>query len=606
MAQGVQHRIILVGVDSTLRGALSTVLESRAAQPTMTCPDLSSACREARAHPEQAHLFIVQLADRDSASHLSSLTGALPGQPVLVLLPPGADLASVVGAQRAGAAQVVPLPLQPEDFLRALDCIGLQFAPPVRQARLIAVCGVSGGCGATTLALNLAQEIADRNPPGTPGCLLIELARQMGTLATYLDIEPATTSHDLLGDVARLTPQGVRQALTHVAPGLDVLTGPYREITPGGASVRAVSQLIEYARRLAAVVVLDVPCTFDDHLFQTLALADEVVLVGAQSVSSVRTLKMFRDLLLREEGIQALRVVINRYEPALPGFDARRLAELLRVPRLVTVANDFPSILAAANRGKPLRQAAPQSPVLADVAALAADLLGAPPPARSTASPDQLERALQRVGGGPRPLRVLHIEDDEVQHDVLRMHLGRLKDYRCGVTACTNEADGVDLFGRQGFDLVVLDYHLAQGNGMSCLKRLRAVDPLVPILVVSALTEPQVAAELLEAGADDFLSKENLAGERLGRALAAALARADALRARLPQPAEGAELPLDQRELLGLLGQVHQAARSVRYGVARIQRLADLVADELEKGSPGREVPRKALLALFLRLFGDG
>jgi DNA-binding response OmpR family regulator len=212
---------------------------------------------------------------------------------------------------------------------------------------------------------------------------------------------------------------------------------------------------------------------------------------------------------------------------------------------------------------------------------------------------------MQRARAGPRPVRVLHIEDDPVQHYVVRMHLMRQSGYTFDISTALSEEEGVGRFKAEKFDLVILDYHLTQGNGLSTLRRLRAEDGMVPILVVSGLTEAQVAAELLEAGADDFLSKENLAGERLGRALAAALARSDGLRARQANPEDAAQPAGGVTELQHLLDEVRRAARASAFGAARVQRLADLVGDELDRDGK-TPVPRKALLALFLRLFAGG
>ena len=49
--------------------------------------------------------------------------------------------------------------------------------------------------------------------------------------------------------------------------------GPYQELAPGSVPPRSVSRLVEAARALASSVVLDLPCTFDEHLFETLAVA---------------------------------------------------------------------------------------------------------------------------------------------------------------------------------------------------------------------------------------------------------------------------------------------------------------------------------------------
>lgn len=611
MPSGPPYRAILVAVEPALQPALRAALARRSAEVAACCADAEAARTAALASGAAMHLLIAQL----DARRLAALTTALPGQPVIALLPPGAAVADVVEAQRAGAAQVVPLPLSADDLLEAIDGVSLLFGTAESESRVIAVCGVGGGCGATTLALNLAWELGrlELSPSRpAPPRLLVELARQMGALATYLDVEPLLTTLDLLSDPARLTTAGVRQALASVAPGLDVLVGPYQDVRPGEASSRQVYQLVQICRRLAPLVVLDVPCSFDDLQFETLSLADEVILVGVQTVASVRTLKLVRDALEREEGIQSMRLVINRYEPSLPGFGAARLAELLGVPAVLTVANDYPAVMAAVTHGKPLGLAAPHSPVLGDVRGLARALTGkAQAP---SAHGDRLSRAMgRRDPPAPRPVRVLHVEDDVVAQQSMRLHLSAIKEYTFQVTQAASESAATEAFARQPFDVVLLDYHLAQGNGLNCLRQLRAMDPMVPVVVISSVAQPQVAADLLAAGADDFLSKENVSGQTLVRSLSEAVTRAEALEQRLGGDEARLDTFLDrvrrtlgdEEELLRSLHEVQQSALRHRFSAGQIQRLVDLVCGELDRAAPpGQGTPRKALLALFMRLFG--
>jgi pilus assembly protein CpaE len=614
---------ILVGCDVGVLPTLRQLLAARSLEILSVVPSLDAARTQAFPALDEDHLFVVQVPAGQDVSRLREFCSAVPGQPVLALLDPGTDLPRrLMAAMRAGAAQVVPLPLQADDFLEALDAILLQHARPAGPARVLAVCGVSGGSGATTIALNLAYELAQRRPGG---CLLVELARQMGTVATYLDVEPASTTGDLLADASRLTLHGVRQAVVSPAPNFQVLAGPYRELAPAAFSSRNVLHLLDLCRRLSGLIVLDVPSTFDDLQFETLALADQVVLVGVQAVSSIRTLKMVRDTLEREEGIQGQQLVINRYDPNLPGFSAKRLAELLQVREVLTVADDYPAVMAALNHGKPLRQAVPHSRVVADVSALATALLGDQGAAAAPAEPgDRLARTMGAVPGrppAPRLLRVLHVEDDVVQQHVLAHHLAAIKDFACSITCAASESQAVEAFRREHFDVVLLDYHLTQGNGLGCLRQIRRLDPLVPILAVSGLTTPHVAAELLEAGADDFLSKENLVGDSLARCLRAAVARADACKQRLPAAGGAAQVDAifervcktftagSETDLLSCLQQLEEVQGASRFTAGQIQRLVDLVCSELEKspgarrdGAPG--LSRRVLLALFLRLFG--
>jgi DNA-binding NarL/FixJ family response regulator len=167
--------------------------------------------------------------------------------------------------------------------------------------------------------------------------------------------------------------------------------------------------------------------------------------------------------------------------------------------------------------------------------------------------------------------------------------------------------------------VVLLDYHLAQGNGLGCLKQLRQLDPIIPIVVVSSLEQPHVVSDLLDAGADDFLSKQNLSGERLALSLSSAAARADACKQRQERVLHSGE-PCrfddfvervrktigvrDESDLLSNLRELQESWPS-HASAGQIQRLVDLVCGELDGASAkGVELPRRALLALFLRLFG--
>lgn len=124
-------------------------------------------------------------------------------------------------------------------------------------------------------------------------------------------------------------------------------------------------------------------------------------------------------------------------------------------------------------------------------------------------------------------VNVLHVEDDPVQHLVVRQLLDRVGDRRFSITIATGEEEAIAAFGPH-VELVVLDYHLTNGNGLSCLRRIKKARVEVPVLVVSGVASPQVAAELLEAGADDFYGKEWLDPDGFAAGVRQALARSDA------------------------------------------------------------------------------
>jgi pilus assembly protein CpaE len=312
-------------------------------------------------------LFVVHLDSVQELPAIKRLSSFFPGNPILVLMEPDADPNVPITAMRMGASQVVTLPLQADDFKLALDCISNQFGAPAAN-QVIAVAGVTGGCGATTLAINLAFEVAQSH--SNLRVVLAELSLPMGKLPLYLNVEPRYTTVDLLKDIHRIDLYFMQQALTPIVDRFRILAGPYESVSPLSVPSADVLLLIECLRQLADIVVLDVPCTMDAIYFDTLKAADKIVLVGEQKVPSIRALQLVESS-LKDKHIHML---LNRYDPNLVAFGVDRLRSMLHVDELWTVASDYASVSSAVNQGLPLRLKEPRSRVLADIHTIAMKL----------------------------------------------------------------------------------------------------------------------------------------------------------------------------------------------------------------------------------------
>lgn len=127
----------------------------------------------------------------------------------------------------------------------------------------------------------------------------------------------------------------------------------------------------------------------------------------------------------------------------------------------------------------------------------------------------------------PRTINLLHVEDDAIEQALICQFLNAIEGFSFAVTAATTEEAAVAAFRRGGIEFVILDYQLESGDGLSCLHKVRRLDPYVPVVVVSGTATPEVVAEFLRFGADGYLSKGNLNPEDLAQSIRAALRRAD-------------------------------------------------------------------------------
>lgn len=101
-------------------------------------------------------------------------------------------------------------------------------------------------------------------------------------------------------------------------------------------------------------------------------------------------------------------------------------------------------------------------------------------------------------------MELLLAEDDAILADALSAQLRRAG---FNVEHAPNGPVAEYLLQRQGFDLVVLDLGLPMMDGLTLLKRLRSVNPTLPVVVLTAQDGLESRVAGLNAGADDYVTK---------------------------------------------------------------------------------------------------
>ena len=327
------------------------------------------------ANPQEKRLLIFHPKSVSETVQLERLNESVVGQPILALVDPADDPSLMLRAMRAGAAQVVRLPLQPDDLRAAMTRIAIQFGHALNPCRVITVLGTAEGSGTTSISLNLATEIGRlRKAP----CLLAEGAVGFGRLANYLGIAPQLTLFDLIDDIDHVDVERVRQAITKVDDNLHVLTGSHSGIAPSDMTTEKVLRLLSYVRQLTDVLVVDGRYAYEELDIEFVAHSQQLVLVAQPTMPSLYGVKRVLDLLAQRECLAQQFVVINRYLPNAKEFSVRSLEDVLHISKVFPVANDWASFRAAENAGQSLRKIAPHSHALADITALARNILGLP------------------------------------------------------------------------------------------------------------------------------------------------------------------------------------------------------------------------------------
>lgn len=282
---------------------------------------------------------------------------------------------------------------------------------PPQRGSVVAVWGPVGAPGRSTLAVNLASEIA---ASGTTA-LLIDLdtyGASVAQLLSVLDEAPGLAAAARASELGTLDLPALARLAVEVTPGLRVLTGIPTPSRWTEVRASAVEQIIDLARSLAAVVVLD--CGFgiedDEELsydtlaprrnattLVALAEADELLLVGAADPVGLQ--RMVRAVqTVGQLPSPTPRPVVNRLRASSVGPDPRRrveesLARFAGLDSIAVLPDDPGATDAALLSGQTLAECAPESELRQAIGELAAELTGAKPP-----RPPARRRLLSRAG----------------------------------------------------------------------------------------------------------------------------------------------------------------------------------------------------------------
>ncbi len=130
------------------------------------------------------------------------------------------------------------------------------------------------------------------------------------------------------------------------------------------------------------------------------------------------------------------------------------------------------------------------------------ELTGADPRkglAQTGASPEG-----KSLGRGRRPARILVVDDENHVRSMIGATLER-QGYDVQLASSGNDA--LEMLEHDGFDLVLTDIVMQDGNGIILLDSIRGIQPNLPVVMVSAIHDISVAIDSMRRGAYDYLLK---------------------------------------------------------------------------------------------------
>jgi len=260
---------------------------------------------------------------------------------------------------RAGAHDVVPLPLNVDEVEAALSSVTLHVPERLDESttatRLVSAIKSVGGVGATALLSQVAIRFARNEAKRGREVCLIDLDVQFGDAAFQLGLQPRLSLSDLLDAGTRLDGDLLRATTVEHPSGLKVIAAPKQMMPLESIGADHVLEIVDVATREFGTVFIDLPTNWTNWSLSLVARSALVLVVTELTVTGLNRARRQLDVLESEDLGVEVRVVINRFDKTLAKTVSTGAAKkALGRDISYTVANDFRLMRAAMDRGLPI------------------------------------------------------------------------------------------------------------------------------------------------------------------------------------------------------------------------------------------------------------
>jgi pilus assembly protein CpaE len=307
-------------------------------------------------HPETA--LLVDLSG-DSETALKALEKATQAAPDLYVIASNyhADGETVIAAVRAGASDFLMQPFKRIDFREAMS--RLERAPrrtgatASKLGRIYSFLGTKGGVGTTTLAVNFAAVLAQRQQQ----TVLIDLDWTGNDVAMQVGASPQYTLLEVAENLSRMD-QALFEGFVTRDPLGFFLVGPPDSLEQRGFfSEPMFREFSAFLVEKYESIVIDAGRAISDEVALAALQASSVVfLVVTQEFPTIRNAQRYISFLMRMGFNQdQLKVVVNQYQKRINTNHAtlEQIQQTLN-QRVFYGIPSSPAVLAAINRARPL------------------------------------------------------------------------------------------------------------------------------------------------------------------------------------------------------------------------------------------------------------
>ena len=282
----------------------------------------------------------------------------------LLALSEKSDADLILKALRAGAHDFLCKPVKENDLRAATEKIfKLKAARKEHHGsggKIVSVFSNKGGNGTTTIAVNLADALVRYHGKKV---VVVDLALAYGDVTLFFNVNPTYSILDLAKNAEKADYDFLHTLLLKHSSGVYILADPPMIEDADSISAIQVKEMLSTLRSMFDVIIVDVSHQFEERTLTALEVSDIILLVTLLNLPSMKNtqkcLELFRRIGFRDEKI---RLILNRFLPS-DEISQEKVEGIMKIPVFIAVPNDYPTVISSVNRGKLLREIAPDKEV---------------------------------------------------------------------------------------------------------------------------------------------------------------------------------------------------------------------------------------------------
>lgn len=301
---------------------------------------------------------------------------------LLIVLSHSADGQVILSAMRSGAREFLNLPLSAEELSEAIHRVKKQSSPDSddskEDSRAIAVGGVSGGVGSTSIAVNLAAALAANQERNV---VLIDLDVALGDADIFLDSIPEYTLADVTQNIDRLDLSLLKKSLTKHESGVYLLPRPVQLQDNELIHPEDLGRVIGLLKSSFSHLVFDLSKAYNRLDEVALNAATDVLLVTQLDLPCLRNVVRLMMSFEEYEGVkEKTRIVVNRAGLDSGQISMTKAQETIGGEFYWQIPNDYGLMVDVRNNGIPLVMQAPKASITRSIVELCEKLAGGAAP----------------------------------------------------------------------------------------------------------------------------------------------------------------------------------------------------------------------------------